>query len=121
MRQMFLEVLARLGPRPKAKQQGNTQFGESHLQDHVQRERERSPRRREVLVDQETITMGHMMDLLRSHPPTFDGSGTGLDAETWLIDLDSFFTMHLYGINTKVRCVIMHLRDFASTWWRLEE
>ncbi|XP_059064765.1 uncharacterized protein LOC131856844 [Cryptomeria japonica] len=64
--------------------------------------------------------MGHMRDLLRSHPPTFDGLGTKLEAETWLIDLDRCFTMHLYGSNT-VRCTIMHLKDFASTWWRLEE
>lgn len=29
--------------------------------------------------------------------------------------------MHPYGSNTKARCAVMHLRGFASTWWRLEE
>lgn len=85
------------------------------------RERERSPRRREFAVDQEAVVVRHMRDLLRSHPPIFDGSNSRLEAETWLIDLDRCFSMHLYGSNTKVRCTIMHLKDFASTWWSLEE
>lgn len=62
-----------------------------------------------------------MRDLLRARPPTFDGSSGGLEAETWLIDLDRFFSMHPYGSNTKARCSIMHLRGFSSTWWWLEE
>lgn len=62
-----------------------------------------------------------MRDLLISHPPIFDGLSSGLEVKTWLIDLDTFFSMHLYGSNTKERCVIMHLRAFASTWWRLDE
>lgn len=44
-----------------------------------------------------------------------------LEAETWLIDLDRCFAMHPYDNNTRARCAIMHLRGFASTWWRLEE
>lgn len=97
---MFQEVLARLGPRPETERQINVQFGESHLQDHVETERERSPRRREVPVDQEIVSMGHMRDLLRSRSPTFDGSGTRLEDETLLINMDMCFFMHLYGSNT---------------------
>lgn len=62
-----------------------------------------------------------MRGLLREHPPTFDGIGGGLEVETWLIDLGQCFAMHPYGSNTRVRCAIMHLRDFTSTWWQLEE
>lgn len=87
----------------------------------MKRERERSPRRRDIIAEQETILVGHMRDLLRSRAPTFDGSSGGLEVETWLIYLDRCFSMHPYGSNTKVRCAIMHLRSFASTWWQLEE
>lgn len=62
-----------------------------------------------------------MRDLLRARPPAFDGSGGGLEVETWMIDLDRCFAMHPYGSNTRARCAIMHLRGFASTWWQLEE
>lgn len=31
------------------------------------------------------------------------------------------FSLHPYGSNTKAMCVIMHLRDFSSTWWHIEE
>lgn len=73
------------------------------------------------MVDQETVMLGHMRDLLRSQPPTFEGSSSGLEVETWLIDLERSFAMHPYGSNTRARCAIMHLQGFASTWWRLEE
>ncbi|XP_057844866.2 uncharacterized protein LOC131054379 [Cryptomeria japonica] len=29
--------------------------------------------------------------------------------------------MHPFSSNVKARCAIMHLRKFASTWWRMEE
>lgn len=123
MRQLLQKVLAHLGPRQGNAQQEDLQHGKSHQSEHIvrERERERSPRRRDDVVDQEAVLAGHMRDLLRSCPPTFDGSSSGLDAETWLIDLDRCFAMHPYGSNTKARCAIMHLRGFASTWWRLEE
>lgn len=62
-----------------------------------------------------------MRDLLRSHPPMLDGSSNGLEVESWLLDLGRCFSMHPYGSNTKARCVIMHLHDFTSTWWHMEE
>ncbi|XP_057817973.1 uncharacterized protein LOC131030994 [Cryptomeria japonica] len=65
--------------------------------------------------------MGHIRDLMRSNPPFFDGKGTGLEVETWLISLDRCFIMYPYGRNTKARCAIMRLKSFASIWWWLEE
>lgn len=62
-----------------------------------------------------------MRDLLKSRPLTFDGSSSGREAETWLLDLGRCFYMHLYSSNTKVGCAIMHLCGFSSSWWRLEE
>lgn len=32
--------------------------------------------------DQDAIVVGHMRDLLRTCPPTFDGFGNGLEADT---------------------------------------
>lgn len=81
------------------------------------RDRERSPRRRDISTDQDAIVAGHMRDLLRAHPPIFYVFGGGLEVETWLIDLDRCFSMHPYGSNNNARCSIMHLRGFASTWW----
>lgn len=31
------------------------------------------------------------------------------------------FSMHPYSGNTKARCMIMHLHNFASTWWCMKE
>lgn len=78
-------------------------------------------REREVPVHSDSKVVAHMRDFLRARPPTFDGSGSGLEVETWLIDLTRCFAMHPYGSNTRARCAIMHLRGFSSTWWRLEE
>lgn len=72
-------------------------------------------------MDPDPAILGHMRDLMRSNPPFFDGKGTGLKSETWLINLDRCFAMYPYSSNTKVRCAIMHLESFASIWWRLEE
>lgn len=58
---------------------------------------------------------------MSSNPPFFDGKGTGLEVETWLISLDRCFIMYPYGSNTKVRCAIMHIESFTSIWWQLEE
>ncbi|XP_059075172.1 uncharacterized protein LOC131875155 [Cryptomeria japonica] len=44
-----------------------------------------------------------------------------MEDETWLLDLSQYFSMQPYSSNTKARCAIMHLCDFASTWWRIEE
>lgn len=110
LRQMFQEVLARLGPRPEVDQPVPEE-----------RERERSPRRREITFDEDLASLGHIKDLMRSNPPFFNGMGTGLKAETWLIGLDRCFAMFPYSSNTKVRCAIMRLKKFASIWWRLEE
>lgn len=66
-------------------------------------------------MDQDAVSVDHMRDLLRYHPPTFDGSSSGLEGETWLIELGRCFSIHLYGSSTKARCEIMHLQDFSST------
>lgn len=66
------------------------------------REKERSPRRREIVVEQEAILAGHIRDLLRAHP-NFHGNNSGLEVETWLIDLNRCFAMYPYGSNTKDR------------------
>lgn len=86
------------------------------------REDSHSPQRRvDAVPDQDAIVAGHMRDLLKSHPPTFYGSSNGLEAETWILDMGRYFSMHLYRSNTKARCAIMHLHDFSSTWWHMEE
>lgn len=46
------------------------------------RECDRSPRRIVSTVEQDAIVARHMRDLLRACPPTFDGTGGGLEAET---------------------------------------
>lgn len=53
-----------------------------HISLSIVLERERSPWRRDDTGDQEAILVRHMRDLLRSHPPTFDGSSSGLEEET---------------------------------------
>lgn len=111
--QLLQEVLAHVGPRQENAQHDNYQHLKSHQSKHVVRER--SPRRRDDAVNQEAILVGHIRDILRSHPITFDISDSGLEVDTQLIDLDRCFVMHLYDSNTKVRCTIMHLRGFAST------
>lgn len=50
----------------------------------------------------------------------FDGSSDGMEVETWLLDLNRCSSMHPYSSNTKAICVIMHLQDFALTWWQIE-
>lgn len=62
-----------------------------------------------------------MRDLLRSHPLTFDGSSSGMEEKTWLLDMGRCFSMHPYSSISKTMCAIIHLRDFASTWWHMEE
>lgn len=52
---------------------------------------------------------------MRTRPPTFDGFGSGMEVEAWLLDLDRYFSMHPCSSNTKERCVIMHLHDFVMT------
>lgn len=61
-----------------------------------------------------------MRDLLRSRHPTFDSSSSGIEVESWLLDLGRCFAMHLYRNNTMDRCAIMDLRRFSSTWWCME-
>lgn len=73
------------------------------------------------MLDQDAVVVGHMRDFLRSCSPTFNGSSTGMEVETWLLDMCRCFVMCLYSSNTKARCAIMHLCDFALTWWHMEE
>lgn len=72
-------------------------------------------------MDQEALTTSQMRDLMRTHPPTFDRLGSGMEAKTWLLDLGRCFAMHLCSSNTKARCAIMHIQSFAMTWWHMEE
>lgn len=44
-----------------------------------------------------------------------------MEVETWLLDIGRCFSMHQCSTNTKVRCAILHLHDFATTWWHMEE
>ncbi|XP_059075290.1 uncharacterized protein LOC131875236 [Cryptomeria japonica] len=63
---------------------------ESHQSGHQERECSHSPPRRRVEVDQEEVAASHMRDLMRARPPTFDGLGIGMEAETWLLELNRF-------------------------------
>lgn len=72
-------------------------------------------------MDHDAVVASHMRDLLRYHPPTFDGSSSGMEVETWLLDMGKCFTMYQYSSNTKARCVTMHLHDFSSTWWHTKK
>lgn len=67
--------------------------------------------------DWDVVVIGHMRDLMRTHPPTFDGLGSGMEVETWLLDLGRCFVVHPCSSNTKERCAIMNLCDFATTWY----
>lgn len=74
----------------------------------------------EVLY-QDAILAGHMRDLLKSQTPIFDGSSSGIEEKMWILDSGRFFVMHPNRNNTKVRCSIILLSGFASTWWCLDE
>lgn len=65
-------------------------------------------------MDREALTTSHMRDLMRTHPPTFDGLGSGMEEKMWLLDLGRCFSMHQCSSNTKARCAIMHLHDFCN-------
>lgn len=114
------EILGRLGPRQEEVRQDVDRQEESHQSEHQDREISRYPRRR-VVDDQEEMAASHMRDLLRNHPPIFDGSGTIMKVETWLLELSRCFSMHPYRSNTKARCAIMYLREFSSIWWRTKK
>jgi hypothetical protein len=94
---------------------------EGNLNQHQDRERERSPRRREDRQELENRDIDHMRDLLKVKVPLFYGNEGGSAAETWLFDLERCFSMHPFSSNVKARCAIMNLRKFASSWWRMEE
>lgn len=64
LQHLLEEILGRLGPRRDEEQR-------------LDRERERCPRRGENIAEQEAVVAGHMRDLLRARPPSFDGSGGG--------------------------------------------
>lgn len=113
-------LLDRLGLQQEVNQQEGSRHS-SHQDREVEqeqvRERSHSPQRRvNAVPDQDVVATGHM----RTHPP-FDGLGSGIEAQTWLLDLGRCFVVHSCSSNTKARCAIMHLCDFATTWWHTEE
>lgn len=130
------QILALLGPRVEERQQNQNQeegshHGGSHHSKHREEEREcersltppggrghcRGGRDRN---SEDSIRLDIMKSLQSSKPPPFDGKGSGLKAETWLLDMERCFTMYPYSTNMRARCVIMQLRDHGSIWWNIE-
>lgn len=85
-------LLERLGPRKEASNRQEESHHSVHedrveYQEH-EREHSCSPCKREnVMIDHDVVVAGHMSDILRTRPPTFDGPGSGLEVETWLLDM----------------------------------
>ena len=92
-----------------------------HHSEHGDRDRSRSPRRRDLECRKESIQSTQMKDLLRVKVKPFNREGTRYDAESWLITLDRCFSMQDFDSNVKARFSITHLESFAATWWKIEE
>lgn len=116
LRQLMQQLLHRLD-----NLKNRVNFEEGNKAEHQDRERERSPRRRQVRQESEDRDTAHMRDLLKVKVPLFYGNEGGATKETWLFDLERCFSMHPFSSNVKARCAIMNPRKFASTWWRMEE
>jgi hypothetical protein len=132
------EILTRMGPRVEERQhdqehEEGSHHGESHRSEHREEEHERERERSRTPPggrrhhrggrdrdSEDSIRLDIMKALQSSRPPPFDGKGSGLKAETWLLDMERCFTMYPYSTNMRARCAIMQLRDHGSIWWNTE-
>jgi hypothetical protein len=73
-----------------------------------------------TITDRKRKQVDHLEgEFKRIKSATFDGeSGTGEEAEAWLLDIKKYFHIYNYSSNLKVRMAIYNLKGNANIWWQ---